>query len=71
VLPERFRKLVFHTKNPQSVPTFLVDGQVAGAWKHVDDRITLEPFGPLSRESRRELDLEAERLLPVFAGAAA
>jgi hypothetical protein len=23
---------VFHTKNPQSVNTFLVDGSVAGSW---------------------------------------
>src|SRR5439155_15974258 len=26
ILPEEFRNLVFHTKNPHSVNTFLVDG---------------------------------------------
>ena len=30
ILPERYRPLVFNTKNPPSVPTFLVDGSVAG-----------------------------------------
>jgi len=71
VLPEPFRKLVFHTKNPQSVPTFMVDGQVAGAWKAEPGRITLLPFRPLARGGRRELEEEAERLLPLFAATAA
>ena len=47
ILPERFRPLIFHTKNPQSAPTFLVDGQVAGTWKHEGGRIALQPFEPL------------------------
>ena len=33
ILPERFRPMVFDTKTPHSVPTFLVDGQVAGTWR--------------------------------------
>ena len=33
LLPERFRPLIFHTQNPQSTPTFLVDGEVAGTWR--------------------------------------
>jgi hypothetical protein len=32
ILPERYRSRVFSTKNPPSVPTFLVDGEVAGTW---------------------------------------
>ena len=48
ILPERFSPLIFHTKNPQSAPTFLVDGQVAGTWKHEAGRIALQPFEPLS-----------------------
>ena len=59
ILPERFRPLIFHTKNPQSAPTFLVDGQVAGTWKHEGGKITLEPFEPLPRAVRRELEAEA------------
>ena len=33
VLPERYRPLIFTTKMPQSVGTFLVDGAVAGTWR--------------------------------------
>lgn len=62
ILPERFRSRVFHIKAPQSVATFLVDGQVAGTWKHAERQIVVEPFERLSRSTRRELDDEAERL---------
>src|SRR5207244_2764741 len=62
VVPEEYRPLLFHTKNPQSVHTFLVDGRVAGAWRHEKGRIVLEPFEPISRAVRRELDEEGERL---------
>lgn len=34
ILPERYRPLVFNTKTPHSVPTFLVDGAVAGTWRY-------------------------------------
>jgi hypothetical protein len=33
VLPEEHRPKVFHTKMPQSIGTYLVDGAVAGTWK--------------------------------------
>jgi DNA glycosylase AlkZ-like len=36
VLPEPYRPLVFNTKTPQSVSTFLVDGAVAGTWRYKD-----------------------------------
>jgi hypothetical protein len=62
ILPERFRPKVFHVKVPQSVPTFLVDGQVAGTWKYESGRVRLEAFEPFSRAVRRELVEEAQRL---------
>ena len=62
VLPERYRSLVFQTRTPHSVPTFLVDGAVAGTWRHEQGRVRLEPFDRLPRPARRELDEEAERL---------
>jgi hypothetical protein len=62
VLPEEHRPKIFHTKNPQSTPVFLVDGEVAGTWRHDAGRVTLEPFGRLDAATRRELDAEAERL---------
>lgn len=62
VLPEALRPRVFDTKTPHSVPTFLVDGTVAGTWRYEKGRVRLEPFGRLSRGVRRDLDEEAERL---------
>jgi hypothetical protein len=62
ILPEEHRSRVFHTRNPQSVPTFLVDGAVAGAWRHDAGRVELEPFGRLDRAATRELREEAARL---------
>jgi hypothetical protein len=67
VLPEEHREKVFHTKNPQSTPTFLVDGRVAGAWRW-EDGLKLEPYERLDAATRSALaDLEDE-LAPLFAG---
>jgi hypothetical protein len=62
ILPERFRPLIFNTKNPQSDRTFLVDGAVAGTWREDGGRVKLEPFEPLPLRVRRELEDEAARL---------
>lgn len=62
VLPERHRPRIFSTKMPQSVGTFLVDGMVAGTWRHADGRVSWEPFERLDRDTKREVDDEAERL---------
>jgi Winged helix DNA-binding domain len=62
VLPERFRPRVFNTKTPHSVPAFLVDGQVAGTWRHERGRVVTEPFEPLPAAARRDVAAEAERL---------
>jgi Winged helix DNA-binding domain len=67
VLPERYRPFVFSTKNPPSVPTFLVDGAVAGTWRYEQGKVTLAPFERLDRATRRELDEEAERLAAFHA----
>jgi hypothetical protein len=67
ILPEAYRPLVFNTKTPHSVPTFLVDGAVAGTWRHEKGRIEIKPFGDLSMAARRELDDEAERLAAFHA----
>ncbi len=62
ILPERYRNLVFNTKTPHSVSTFLVDGAVAGTWGYDGGRIRVEPYEPIPRSVRRELDAEASRL---------
>ena len=63
ILPEAFRPRVFDVKTPHSVPTFLVDGQVAGTWRIDGGAITVTPFEPLPARDRRAVDDEAERLL--------
>jgi hypothetical protein len=60
-LPEQYRKTVIH-KNGDVQQTFLVDGFVAGLWREENGKIVLEPFDPLPRAARRELETEARRL---------
>ena len=67
ILPEEFRNLVFHTKNPQSVNTFLVDGSVAGSWRYEPGRIAVQPFRTIPRTVLGELEAEAERLGAFYA----
>jgi hypothetical protein len=62
ILPEEHRHKVFNARTPQSVPTFLVDGRVAGTWRYEEGKIELQPFGRLDRGVRRELKDEAARL---------
>jgi hypothetical protein len=59
-------------QNGDTLPSFLVDGHVAGLWWALPDgetdggarlpRIVREPFEPLPRAVERELDREGERL---------
>jgi hypothetical protein len=61
-LAEEDRPKVFNPKTPQSVATFIADGQVAGTWKFVRGSIRVEPFRKLDKAIQRELDAEADRL---------
>jgi hypothetical protein len=67
ILPEDFRPLVFATKTPQSTPTFLVDGAVAGKWKVERSAkkatLVLESFEKLPAGAKGDLRDEAERLV--------
>ena len=64
---EEHRAKVFSTKTPQSVQTFLVDGCVAGTWTSEKGHIRLDPFGPLDKLTRRQLDEDGERLAALHA----
>ena len=61
VLPDEYRKAAIQ-RNGDVQQTFLVDGLVAGLWAQDGHRIRLEPFAPLPRTARRELEEEAARL---------
>ena len=67
ILPEEHRPRIFNTKTPQSVPTFLVDGAVAGIWRRDGPRVDLEPFGRLDRATTRALREEAAGLAALHA----
>jgi hypothetical protein len=67
VLPEEHRPKVFNTRTPQSVPTFLVDGRVAGTWSFEKGKVKTSPFGKLDAAAKRELREEADRLADLHA----
>lgn len=64
VISDEQRKVVV-TKNGLVLPTFLVDGFVAGSWKVTRAKktavLTLTPFGALSGAVREELAAEGEQ----------
>ena len=62
VIAEEHRPLVFNTKTPHSVCTFLVDGTVAGTWRYEKGEVRLAPFEPLAPAVRAEVEEEADRL---------
>jgi Winged helix DNA-binding domain len=65
ILSDEHRKLVIRGGDVR--PTLLVDGVVVGTWNLVDGVMELEPFEPLTRSIRRELEREA-RALAAFYG---
>jgi len=67
LLPEEHRPKIFHTKAPQSFPTFTLDGAVAGTWKYDKGRVELSPFGRLAAADRRALEDEAAGLASFHA----
>jgi hypothetical protein len=62
ILPEEYRPVIFNTKTPHSVCTFLVNGAVAGTWRYEGGRVLVEPLEKLPVRVRREVDAEASRL---------
>jgi hypothetical protein len=70
VIGDEHRKVVV-ARNGDTLPTFLVDGRVAGLWWAEADgngtRIALEPFGRLVKADRLALEREGERLAAFVA----
>jgi hypothetical protein len=59
--------VVFNTKTPHSVSTFLVDGAVAGTWFYGKGRVHGKPFHRLPAPVGKEFNEEAERLADFHA----
>lgn len=65
VLPEVLRRTVIR-KNGDVLPTFLIDGVVAGSWEAPlkgRAEMRLAPFAPISAKNRRAVEREGEALL--------
>jgi hypothetical protein len=67
IVPEPVRPRIFNTKTPQSIATFLVNGQVAGTWTVDDGRVRVDAFDRLPKDVRRDADDEAARLAAFMA----
>jgi hypothetical protein len=67
ILPEAYRPLIFNTRTPQSVNTFLLDGQVAGTWRFADGEVELSPQRDVRPDERAGLEEEAHRLAAFHA----
>ncbi|HSS76621.1 MAG TPA: winged helix DNA-binding domain-containing protein [Thermoanaerobaculia bacterium] len=67
ILPDAHREKVYVRANLRVLPTFLVDGMMAGTWSIEERRreatLTLQPFEKVSRTDRAALSEEAERLV--------
>jgi hypothetical protein len=62
ILPERHRPTIFHTRNPFSVGTVLVDGRVAATWSLRDHRIEVTELEPIGRRDREAVEGERQAL---------
>jgi uncharacterized protein YcaQ len=66
IIKDQHKKLVFRSKAGDIAATVLVDGQIAGTWKHTRKRYTLvvsvKPFGKITRDDKAEVKQQASEL---------
>ena len=62
ILPDEYRGRIVIPRQPQWISTFTVDGAVAGTWRFRDGKVEVEPFAPLPRVAKREVEEEAAAL---------
>ena len=58
MLPEEHRRTVIR-QNGDVAQTFLLDGVVAGIWRVEEGRVAVDPFEPLTRAARSEVEAGA------------
>ena len=62
LLPESHRPVIFTSKNPFSVGTVLVDGQVVATWSLRDGEVVVEPLEPIAEADRDAIEDERAAL---------
>lgn len=67
VIADHHRGIVYQKGNLRLLPTFLVDGRVAGMWrserKRKDATLTITPFQTLMASTQHELTVEGEEMI--------
>jgi hypothetical protein len=70
ILPDAYRETVLRPKNTVTRATFTVEGFIAGAWKIEKQRgrwkLELDPFEPLPKRVRDEVDREGDGLVAFY-----
>lgn len=65
IIPEEYRKIVIRN-NGDVLPTLLINGHVAGVWRHVESGIEARAFRPLAKDDWSVLDREAADLIGML-----
>jgi hypothetical protein len=72
ILPDEYRDVVLRRKNATTLATFTVNGLIAGSWRSErvrgSWRVEAEPFAPLPRAVRGEVDAERDALERFYNG---
>ena len=66
IIKDQHKKLVFKPKVGDIAATVLIDGQVAGTWKHTKKRralaVSIKPFGKIAQDNMAEVKQQAREL---------
>ena len=68
ILPDEYRPRIFNTRTPWSTGTFVVEGHVAGTWRHEAGNVSTEAFMALPKDAQREVEAEAAALAQFHNG---
>ena len=66
IIKDQHKKLVFKPKVGDIAATVLIDGQIAGTWKHTKKRralvVSIKPFGKIAQDDMAEVKQQAREL---------
>jgi len=66
IIKDQHKELVFKPKAGDIAATVLIDGQIAGTWRHTRKRhtlaVTIKPFGKMTKDDLTEVEQQAREL---------